>query len=119
VVYRLNQPDQKSLLKDFAGQSVLAIAGIGNPERFFNMLRDAGMKVEGLKFPDHHDFQAKDIPSTVLPVMMTEKDAVKCRNFADRHDNWFVVPVSACFTPALPLAEWLSEQDAVSTIEGC
>ena len=119
AVYRLNQPDQKSLLKDFAGQSVLAIAGIGNPERFFNMLRDAGMKVEGLKFPDHHDFQAKDIPPTVLPVMMTEKDAVKCRNFADRHDNWFVVPVSACFTPALPLAEWLSEHNAVSTIESC
>ncbi len=119
AVYRLNQPDQKSLLNDFAGQSVLAVAGIGHPERFFNMLRDAGMKVEGLKFPDHHDFQAKDIPPTVLPVMMTEKDAVKCSNFADRHDNWFVVPVSARFTPALPLAEWLSEHSAVSTIESC
>lgn len=117
TVYRLNQPDRKALLKDFAGQSVIAVAGIGHPERFFNMLRHAGIKVEGLSFPDHHDFQAKDIPPTVLPVMMTEKDAVKCRDFAAGHDNWFVVPVSACFTPALPLAEWLSEHNAVSTIE--
>ena len=117
AVYALNQPDRKSPLKDFAGQSVLAIAGIGHPERFFNMLRHAGIRVEGLRFPDHHDFQAKDIPSTSLPVMMTEKDAVKCRDFAGRHDNWFVVPVSARFTPALPLAEWLSDHNAASTIE--
>lgn len=117
AVYALNQPDRKSPLKDFAGQSVMAIAGIGHPERFFNMLRNAGIKVEGLSFPDHHDFQPKDIPSTSLPVLMTEKDAVKCQHFAASHDNWFVVPVSARFTPALPLAEWLSDHNAASTIE--
>ena len=117
AVYVLNQPECKSPLKDFAGQSVVAIAGIGHPERFFNMLRNAGIKVEGRSFPDHHDFQPKDIPFTRLPVMMTEKDAVKCQHFADGHDNWFAVPVSARFSPVLPLAEWLSDHSAASTIE--
>jgi tetraacyldisaccharide 4'-kinase len=116
-VYALNQPDHQLPLANFAGQSVLAIAGIGHPERFFNMLRDLGLKVEGLHFPDHHDFKAKDIPFTRLPVMMTEKDAVKCRDFAAGHDNWFVVPVSARFSPALPLAEWLRGHNVASTIE--
>lgn len=117
AAYALNEPTRQIPLKDFAGQSVLAIAGIGHPERFFNMLRNAGLKVEGLHFPDHHDFKAKDVPITRLPVMMTEKDAVKCQDFAAGHDNWFVVPVSARFSPALPLAEWLSDNNAASTIE--
>mgnify|MGYP000036927038 FL=1 len=117
AAYALNEPARQVPLKDFAGQSVLAIAGIGHPERFFNMLRNAGLKVEGRHFPDHHDFKAKDVPITRLPVMMTEKDAVKCQNFAAGHDNWFVVPVSARFSPTLPLAEWLSDNNAASTIE--
>ena len=117
VVYVLNQPERQLPLKDFAGQSVLALAGIGHPERFFNMLRNAGIKVEGLNFPDHHDFKAQDVPITRLPVMMTEKDAVKCQNFAAGHDNWFVVPVSARFSPALPLTEWLAGVNAAATIE--
>jgi tetraacyldisaccharide 4'-kinase len=117
AVYAVNQPARQLPLKDFAGQSVLAIAGIGHPERFFNMLRNAGLKVEGLHFPDHHDFKAGDIPITRLPVMMTEKDAVKCQHFADGHDNWFAVPVSARFSPVLPLAEWLGDHNAASTIE--
>ena len=117
AVYALNEPARQVPLKDFAGQSVLAIAGIGHPERFFNMLRNAGIKVDGQHFPDHHDFKAKDVPITRLPVMMTEKDAVKCQDFAVGHDNWFVVPVSARFSPALPLAEWLSDNNAASSIE--
>lgn len=115
--YVLSQPHRRLSLDSFAGQSVLAIAGIGHPERFFNMLRESGLKVEGLHFPDHHDFQPKDMPITRLPVMMTEKDAVKCRDFAAGHDNWFVVPVSARFSPALPLAEWLQSNNVASTIE--
>lgn len=117
AVYALNQPERQLPLKEFAGQSVLALAGIGHPERFFNMLRNTGIKVEGLNFPDHHDFKAQDVPITRLPVMMTEKDAVKCQNFAAGHDNWFVVPVSARFSPALPLAEWLAGVNSAATIE--
>ena len=116
-VYALNDPVRKLSLKDLAGQSVLALAGIGHPERFFNMLREHGLQVEGLSFPDHHDFKPQDIPPTRLPVMMTEKDAVKCKEYAAKHDNWFVVPVSARFSPALPLADWLSSGNIVSTLE--
>ena len=106
-VYALNHPECQVALESFAGKSVLALAGIGHPERFFSMLRDHGLKVEAISFPDHHDFKAEDIPFSHLPVLMTEKDAVKCRDLATGHDNWFVVPVIASFSPALPLAKWL------------
>lgn len=116
-IYRLNEPDQTLPLKNFAGQAVVALAGIGNPERFFNMLRNHGIRVDGRSFPDHHDFQAEDIPATTLPVLMTAKDAVKCREFADGHDNWYVVPVSASFSPALPLTDWLQGINSESAME--
>ena len=117
AVYALNQSARRLSLQDFAGQSVLALAGIGHPERFFTMLREHGLQVEGLNFPDHHDFTARDIPPVRMPVLMTEKDAVKCQDFAAGHDNWFVVPVSACFTPVLPLAEWLDGKHVAATLE--
>ena len=107
-VVRLNAFDKTCALASFAGQSVCAIAGIGHPERFFQMLRDHGLRVAGTAFPDHHRYTAADIPVTTLPVLMTEKDAVKCHEFAVGHDNWFVVPVTAQMTPPLPLEQWLS-----------
>lgn len=116
-IYRLNQPDHALPLKSLAGQAVVALAGIGNPERFFSMLRDHGLRVDGRSFPDHHEFQSGDMPVTSLPVLMTAKDAVKCRDFAAGHDNWYVVPVSACFAPALPLADWLKSFGAASAME--
>jgi len=63
----------------FGGRRVRAIAGIGNPARFFAMLRGHGLSLEELALPDH-----AAIPHTALvddsgqPVLMTEKDAVKC-----------------------------------------
>ena len=117
AVYRLNQPDQTRPLSSFAGQAVIAVAGIGNPDRFFSMLSAHGLRVDGRAFPDHHDFQPQDLPETLLPVLMTAKDAVKCRNFAGGHDHWYVVPVSASFSPALPLADWLTDINVVSAME--
>lgn len=62
---------------------VAAIAGIGNPERFFATLRGLGLQVVEHPFPDHHPFVAKDLLQPEdTPVVMTEKDAVKCRQFA-------------------------------------
>jgi tetraacyldisaccharide 4'-kinase len=83
-------------LDEFAGQTVHAIAGIGNPERFFNMLRAHGIEVVGHPLPDHAQLQARDICfADERPVLMTEKDAVKCRHIAgSRH--WYV-PVTASF----------------------
>ena len=81
-------------LRDFVGQRVHAVAGIGNPGRFFAQLRAAGIEVIEHPFDDHFPFAAKDLDfGDDLPVLMTEKDAVKCRAFALLH-HWYV-PVRA------------------------
>ena len=83
-------------LREFAGHSVHAVAGIGNPERFFNMLRGYGIEVVGHPLPDHARLQAADISfPDGRPVLMTEKDAVKCAGFAGAQ-HWYV-PVTASF----------------------
>ena len=108
AVYALNDREHTCALSSFIGQTVSAVAGIGHPERFFQMLRDEGIRVEAHAFPDHHRYTADDMPTSNLPVLMTEKDAVKCHEFSAGHDNWFVVPVTAQLTPPLPLEQWLS-----------
>jgi tetraacyldisaccharide 4'-kinase len=80
----------------WSGRRVHALAGIGHPERFFATLAQAGLKVEAHAFPDHHRYQAADLKfSESLPVLMTEKDAVKCRTLAGS-DCWYL-PVVAEF----------------------
>ncbi|GHC05826.1 tetraacyldisaccharide 4'-kinase [Thermomonas carbonis] len=89
-------------LSAFAGQRVHAVAGIGDPERFFAMLRDAGIAVVPHAFPDHHAYVAGDFEfGSRLPVLMTVKDAVKCADLADAPA--FMVPVDA----VLPQAFWV------------
>lgn len=69
-----------------------AIAGIGNPERFFNLLNHLKLSVKQQQsFADHHAFSAADLPTGT--VVMTEKDAVKCRQFA--HPDCWYLPVEA------------------------
>lgn len=88
-------------LGDFAGTKVHAVAGIGHPERFFKSLREAGLQIEPHPFPDHHPFLPDDLRfDDDLPVLMTEKDAVKCRPFAARN-RWYV-PARAVLPEALP-----------------
>jgi tetraacyldisaccharide 4'-kinase len=81
-------------LETFSGQAVHAVAGIANPDRYFTMLRSKGLRVTPHAFPDHHPFTARDLAfADDLPIIMTEKDAVKCETFAsDRH--WFL-PITA------------------------
>lgn len=81
-------------LADLSGQRVHAVAGIGNPQRFFESLRQHGIELVEHAFPDHHAFAPGDLDfGDDLPVLMTEKDAVKCRGFAaERH---WKVPVEA------------------------
>lgn len=77
-------------LADFVPTSVDAVAGIGHPERFFSMLESAGLAVDRHPFIDHHDFTADDLaPFDQKTVLMTEKDAVKCEQFA-RPNHWYV-----------------------------
>jgi tetraacyldisaccharide 4'-kinase len=81
-------------LEAFRGLRVHAVAGIGNPQRFFAVLREHGMEVIEHAFADHHAFVPADLGfADQLPVLMTEKDAVKCTAFADAR-LWYV-PVSA------------------------
>jgi tetraacyldisaccharide 4'-kinase len=74
---------------------VVAVAGIGNPQRFFRLLQSRSVKLKTcLSFADHHQFTVKDLPRETL--LMTEKDAVKCRPFA--FEDWWYLPVSAKLT---------------------
>ena len=90
-------------LSSFGGHRVHAVAGIGNPQRFFEMLRGLGIGVVPHAFADHHRYVASDLEfGSELPVLMTEKDAVKCIPFAN---EWhYGVPVEA----ELPEAFWIS-----------
>jgi tetraacyldisaccharide 4'-kinase len=86
-------------LASFRGTGVHAVAGIGNPQRFFDMLREAGLTLYEHPLPDHHAFKSGDLNfGDSLPVLMTEKDAVKCAAFADQR-CWYV-PVTAEFSEA-------------------
>jgi tetraacyldisaccharide 4'-kinase len=79
-------------LSEFAHADVHAVAGIGNPQRFFDALREKGLSVIEHAFPDHHAFVPADLSFIVdVPVLMTEKDAIKCRKFAQA--DWYMVPV--------------------------
>jgi tetraacyldisaccharide 4'-kinase len=78
----------------FIDKNLVAIAGIGNPERFFNQLSGLGLQFEQQAFADHHAFTAQDLAQFLgKTILMTEKDAVKCQSFATRY-AWYL-PVTA------------------------
>ena len=76
---------------------VHAIAGIGQPEQFFSMLEDMGLEITRFSYADHHKYQQSDFDKHAgNVVVMTEKDAVKCKDL-DIFDAWFIE-----ITAALP-----------------
>ena len=80
-------------------QQVNAIAGIGDPQRFFNTLNQQGFILNHQQgFVDHHHFNENDFVTFKhdIPLLMTEKDVVKCQKFAK--ENWWYVPVDAEFS---------------------
>lgn len=82
--------DEQRTLAHFRGAPVHAVAGIGDPGRFFAMLRAAELDVIEHPLPDHYDYRAVDIRfADDHPVLMTAKDAVKCADFVD-HRHWCV-----------------------------
>ncbi|WP_027856988.1 tetraacyldisaccharide 4'-kinase [Marinobacterium jannaschii] len=108
----LHAPDRsKSMpLADLAGGRIHAVAGIGHPQRFFNTLRTAGLEVIEHAFPDHHPFTMSDLAfGDRLPVVMTEKDAVKVSSGA--YDNVWFLEVEALPDPAF--------SDALATKLNC
>ncbi|MDX1900592.1 MAG: tetraacyldisaccharide 4'-kinase [Gammaproteobacteria bacterium] len=86
----LLEPQQRQPIHFFSGKKVHALAGIGNPARFFAALRKNNVEIIEHIFPDHYLYRREDIyfPDD-LPVLMTEKDAVKCEAFADQR-HWFI-----------------------------
>ncbi|MDH5423809.1 MAG: tetraacyldisaccharide 4'-kinase [Gammaproteobacteria bacterium] len=77
-------------LSAFTRTTVHAVAGIGNPDRFFNMLKDHGIKVIEHPFADHYQFSESDLNfADDLPVLMTEKDSVKCKSLVN-NNLWYV-----------------------------
>lgn len=100
LLYNLRNPALKARPETFAGQTLWAVAGIGHPERFFEHLRRLGLAIRPVAFPDHHAYGPGDLaPAGKAPVVMTEKDAVKCVDFAG--DEVWVLPVEAQLDPRL------------------
>ena len=86
----------KKTLEEFRETQVHAVAGIGNPKRFFNTLKDAGIDVLPHPLPDHANLSKEDIEfNDSRPVLITEKDAVKCQHFA--HNNVWCLPIKMEF----------------------
>jgi len=85
----LSDDASRRSLAAFGSAPVHAVAGIGNPDRFFAALRALGLQVREHAFADHHDFERADFQGMDGAVLMTEKDAVKCRGLGLR-EAWSV-----------------------------
>jgi len=103
----LSDRGQHRTLAEFRGQRIHAVAGIGRPRRFFDTLVAAGIDVQPHAFPDHHPFSPKDLLFREDQlILMTDKDAVKCRAFAT--PAMWTVPVTAEPDPAF--FQWLEQR---------
>ena len=92
--YNLADSNINATAADFERKSIKALAGIGKPERFFEHLRKLGLTFASVSFDDHYAFTEQDLAKIDCDVLiMTEKDAVKCKPFAQPH-HW-VLPVEA------------------------
>ena len=101
-VYRLCAPQEKRTLSDLPSRDWLAVTGIGRPEGFFDMLRTQGIRFSPRAFADHHAFRSEDLPMHGA-VLMTEKDAVKCKDFAGT--DWWAVELDV--VPETGFIDWL------------
>jgi tetraacyldisaccharide 4'-kinase len=75
------------------GNKIQVVSGIGNPKRFYNVLEKLPYPIMPMAFPDHHQFSESDFQSDEFdehqPVVMTEKDAIKCESFA-KNNFWYL-----------------------------
>ena len=90
----LNELSKTIPISDLHGMTVHTIVGINNPDHFFSYLRSHKLELIIHKFPDHYSYTEDDVKfDDNFPVVMTEKDAVKCLNYSsDKH--WYI-PISA------------------------
>ncbi|NNF96035.1 MAG: tetraacyldisaccharide 4'-kinase, partial [Halobacteria archaeon] len=93
TLVNLLDESQTCPLAELNGTGVHAVAGVGNPQRFFERLAQAGLDVREHRFPDHHLYLPRDLDyGKSVPIIMTEKDAVKCQRFA--HQNMWYLPIT-------------------------
>ncbi|MCX7896741.1 MAG: tetraacyldisaccharide 4'-kinase [Rhodocyclaceae bacterium] len=97
--YRLDAPGQTAQASELAPKRLAAIAGIAEPQRFFDHLRTLGLEFSAYAFPDHHRFEASDLTVPADALLMTEKDAIKCQGLVST-PIW-VLPVCAEIAPDL------------------
>lgn len=98
VFCNLRQPTLCVRAMVFFGKKLHAVAGIGNPQRFFTHLRNLGLAFEAHAFPDHCAFRSQDLAFDNAEVLlMTEKDAIKCADFAD--ERYWSLAVEAILPP--------------------
>lgn len=92
--YSLQNPSRRAKAEQFRGKKIHAMAGIGNPQRFFASLKNLGIESTNHEFGDHHAYRAKELHFDDCDILiMTEKDAVKCAAYA--HEKFWVYPVQA------------------------
>lgn len=96
---RLDAPQITCVANDLAGLRLHAVAGIGEPQRFFDHLAKLGLHFESHDFPDHHRYGPDDLKFGGDAVLMTEKDALKCAGLSAL-PIW-VLPVDAVVEPDL------------------
>lgn len=106
LAYALAAPEQRRPLAQLPGTKILAAAGIGHPARFFSMLAAHGVRCDTLALPDHFDYRVNPFAEVAADcILITEKDAVKCRHLGD--SRLWVVPVEALLDSGF--APFLSE----------
>lgn len=109
---------EKVRLKDLTAEKVHAVAGIGNPARFFSALKNKGLHIIAHEFADHYPYTEKTLDFIDgFPVLMTEKDAVKCQGFAK--SDWWTVPADTVFVNgfAEQLLEKLKQVENIRQVE--
>jgi tetraacyldisaccharide 4'-kinase len=110
--FNLVDPSIQVDIASFSGKKVVAIAGIGNPDRFFKQLTMMGLHFIAKAFSDHYVYTLDDLSSLQADViLMTEKDAVKCKRFAV--ESFWVMPVNAEITGDL-MGPILKKLDALN-----
>lgn len=98
--HNLLNPGHVAAASEFQGRRLHAVAGIGNPLRFFEHLQRLGLSFTAHAFPDHHPFAPADLAfEDADEILMTEKDAIKCQRFA--RENLWALSVDAAVDPEL------------------
>ncbi|MGC8592464.1 tetraacyldisaccharide 4'-kinase [Acidithiobacillus sp.] len=102
----VRDPAIRQPLSSLQDRAVSALSGIARPERFAALLASLGARVHSHFFADHHPFSARDLADHPRPIVMTAKDAVKCRAIAGP-DDWFLRIRAELETP---FWDWLAQR---------